>query len=78
MRPRLAAERGSGLLKRPDCFSRALREFEGKDWPQRVFGQVGGAHWLELTLLGERDLRHVPPTCSPSSWGFCKMQNWIQ
>lgn len=40
--PRLAVEPGSGLLKGSCCFSRSLREFEGKDWPQRAFGQVRG------------------------------------
>ena len=53
MSPRPAAEPGSGLLKGPGCFSRALWEFERKDCPQRVLGQVRGAHGLELILMGE-------------------------
>ena len=47
MSPRLAATSG------PRCFSGPPWESEGRDWPQRVFGQVRAARGLELILMGE-------------------------
>ena len=51
--PRLAAEPGSGLVKGSRCVSVTLWELEGKVWPQRAFGRVRGAQWLEFILTGE-------------------------
>lgn len=70
MSPRLAAEHGSGLLEGVQCFSGALWEFEGKDWPQMVYGQVRGAHGLELNSDEGREIGYMSQTCSPVILGF--------
>lgn len=74
MSPRLAAT--SGPLKGPCCFSGPPWESEGRDWPQRVFGQVRAAHGIELILMGE-GVSSICLKFAQKLAGFCKRQNLI-
>lgn len=74
MRSRLAAT--SGPLRGPRCFSGPPWESEGKDWPQRAFGQVRAAHGLELILMGE-GVSSICLRFAENLAGFCKRQNLI-